>query len=45
MPEATLKTSRFKVPGEGRSAAISVATVVALMILWFAVTKLGLIKP
>jgi taurine transport system permease protein len=40
-----LKTSRFKVPGEGSSAAISVATVVTLFVLWFAVTNLGLIKP
>ena len=40
-----LKTSRFKVPGEGSSAAISVATVVTLFVLWFAVTNLHLIKP
>jgi taurine transport system permease protein len=40
-----LKTSRFKVPGEGSSAAISVGTVVGLFVLWFAVTNLGLIKP
>jgi len=42
---AALKTSRFKVPGEGSSAAISVATVVGLFVLWFLVTNLGLIKP
>ncbi len=42
---ASLKTSRFKVPGEGSSVAISVATVVALFVLWFLVTNLGLIKP
>ena len=40
-----LKTSRFKVPGEGSSAAISVGTVVGLFVLWFVVTNLGLIKP
>jgi taurine transport system permease protein len=40
-----LKTSRFKVPGEGNSAGISVATVVTLLVLWVAVTNLGLIKP
>ena len=40
-----LKTSRFKVPGEGSSVAISVVTVVLLVALWFAVTNLGLIKP
>jgi taurine transport system permease protein len=42
---AALKTSRFKVPGEGSSAGISVVTVVALLLVWFLVTKLGLIKP
>jgi taurine transport system permease protein len=40
-----LKTSRFKVPGEGSSFGISVATVVAMVLVWFAVTRLGLIKP
>ena len=40
-----LKTSQFKLPGEGSSAAISVATVCVLLGLWFAVTNLGLIKP
>jgi taurine transport system permease protein len=40
-----LKTSRFKVPGEGSSVAISVATVVVLFVVWFAITNLGLIKP
>ena len=40
-----LKTSRFKVPGEGSSVTISVVTVVVLFMLWFVVTKLGLIKP
>lgn len=44
-PTGPLKTSRFKVPGEGNSAAISVVTVSALLIVWFVVTKLGLIKP
>ena len=42
---APLKTSRFKVPGEGSSVAISVITVVVLFVLWFAITNLGLIKP
>lgn len=42
---AALKTSRFKVPGEGSSVGISVATVVVLMLLWWLVTRLGLIKP
>jgi taurine transport system permease protein len=40
-----LKTSRFKVPGEGNSVAISAITVIVLLLLWFAVTNLGLIKP
>jgi taurine transport system permease protein len=40
-----LKTSRFKVPGEGSSVVISVITVIVLFVLWFAITNLGLIKP
>ena len=44
-PTGPLKTSRFKVPGEGNSAAISVVTVSALLVVWFAITNLGLIKP
>ena len=40
-----LKTSRFKVPGEGSSVVISIVTVVVLFVLWFLVTNLGLIKP
>jgi taurine transport system permease protein len=42
---AALKTSRFKVPGEGSSVVISVVTVVVLFVFWFAITNLGLIKP
>ena len=50
MPEAgtpvpPLKTSRFRVPGEGSSVAISVVTVAVLFGAWFTVTNLGLIKP
>jgi taurine transport system permease protein len=45
MPDAAVKTSRFKVPGEGSSVVISVVTVVGLFVLWFAVTNLGLVKP
>jgi taurine transport system permease protein len=40
-----LKTSKFKVPGEGSSAAISVATVVVLLALWTLVTNMGWVKP
>ena len=50
MPEAgtpvpPLKTSRFRVPGEGSSVAISAATVTLLFVAWFTVTNLGWIKP
>ncbi len=38
-------TSAFKLPGAGNSAAISLATVCVLLLLWFAVTNLGFIKP
>ncbi len=42
---AKLKTSQFKVPGEGNSASISVVTVVVLLALWALVTNLGWVKP
>ena len=42
---AKLKTSAFKVPGEGSSVTISVVTVVALVALWFIVTNMGWVKP
>ena len=41
----TLKTSKFKVPGEGSSVGISVVTVITLIVLWFLVTNLGWVKP
>ncbi len=40
-----LKTSRFKVPGEGSSVFISVVTIAVLLLAWWAVTALQLIKP
>jgi taurine transport system permease protein len=42
---AKLKTSKFKVPGEGSSFAISVVTVVVLLALWALVTNMGWVKP
>ena len=39
------KTSQFRVPGEGSSLVISIATIVVLVVAWFAVTTAGLIKP
>ena len=42
---AALKTSAFKVPGEGSSLVISVVTVVSLLVLWAVVTNIGWIKP
>ncbi len=39
------RTSAFKVPGEGNSAAISVVSVVTLLALWTLVTNMGWIKP
>lgn len=42
---APLKTSRFKVPGEGSSVVISLVTIAALLLLWYAVTAAQLIKP
>lgn len=42
---AKLKTSAFKVPGEGSSVGISVVTVIVLFALWFLVTNMGWVKP
>ncbi|MBU3739367.1 MAG: ABC transporter permease subunit [Rhodoferax sp.] len=42
---ATLRTSRFKVPGEGSSVLISVITVIVLLGGWWGITAAGLIKP
>jgi len=42
---AAPKTSRFKVPGEGNSAGISIATIVVLIALWALVSNAGWIKP
>ena len=39
------KTSRFKVPGEGNSATISVITIVVLIALWALVSNAGWVKP
>ncbi|GAB2479959.1 MAG: ABC transporter permease subunit [Comamonas sp.] len=44
-PTGPVKTSKFKVPGEGSSLTISIVTVSALIALWFAATNLGWIKP
>jgi taurine transport system permease protein len=40
-----LKTSRFKLPGEGSSVVISIVTVLTLLGAWFAITEAGLVKP
>ncbi len=45
MPDAAVRTSRFKVPGEGSSLGISVVTVGVLLALWFLVTNMGWVKP
>jgi taurine transport system permease protein len=42
---APLKTSKFKVPGEGNSAGISVVTVLVLIALWALVTNMHWVKP
>lgn len=41
----TLKTSAFKVPGQGASGTISVVTVLVLLMLWALITNIGWIKP
>ena len=45
VPPAPLKTSAFKVPGEGASAGISIVTIALLLAAWALVTNMGWIKP
>lgn len=42
---AAPKTSAFKVPGEGSSLAISIVTILVLVLVWTVVTTAGWIKP
>jgi taurine transport system permease protein len=44
-PAATPKISRYVTPGEGSSVAVSAATIVGLMLLWWVATHLGWIRP
>ena len=41
----TLKTSAFKIPGEGSSAFVTTVTIVVMLVAWFVVTNMGWIKP
>jgi taurine transport system permease protein len=36
-----LKTSAFKIPGEGSSAFITTVTIVVMAAAWFVVTNMG----
>jgi taurine transport system permease protein len=44
-PAPMPKTSSFRRPGDGPSAAISVVSMLVLLLLWFVVTNMGWIKP
>ena len=44
-PSAPLKTSAFKVPGEGSSFYISLTTIGLMAVLWYIATNYGWIKP
>jgi len=44
-PSAPLKTSAFKVPGEGSSLYISLTTIGLMAVLWYVATNYGWIKP
>ncbi len=35
----------YGAPGAGNSVAISIATAITLIVLWFVITELGLVKP
>lgn len=39
------KVSRYRQPGEGSTFWISVVTIIALLLVWLAVTELGYIRP
>jgi taurine transport system permease protein len=43
--ESAPRTSAFREPGVGPSAAISFATIVVLLAVWFLITNAGWIKP
>ncbi len=43
--EAAAPGEAYGAPGQGNSVPISVLTVIALLVLWWAVTRAGLIKP
>jgi taurine transport system permease protein len=40
-PSAPLKTSAFKVPGEGSSFYISLTTIGLMAVLWYIATNYG----
>jgi taurine transport system permease protein len=44
-PAAELRTSRYRVLGEGSSLATSLASIAALIALWWVATHAGWIKP
>jgi taurine transport system permease protein len=44
-PAAELRTSRYRVLGEGSSLAMSLASIAALLALWWIATHAGWIKP
>jgi taurine transport system permease protein len=44
-PAAKPRISRYLVPGEGSSVLVSLATVIALILLWWLATHLGWIRP
>jgi taurine transport system permease protein len=44
-PSTPLKTSAFKVPGEGSSLYISLTTIGLMAVLWYIATNYGWIKP
>ena len=43
--EAKLKVSRYTVLGEGSSTVVNLAVVAAILVVWWLVTSLGVIKP
>jgi taurine transport system permease protein len=42
---AAVTTSSYRIPGEGKTASISLITAFVLFIVWFVVSNLGIVKP
>jgi taurine transport system permease protein len=44
-PTSALKTSRYRLLGEGSTTGLSILSIVALLVLWWIATELAWVKP